>query len=316
MGWFKSLFGKKEVEQPVVEAAPEKAATVPGSPDLREAVTWEILDVDVNDVAQHPTALDDIYQGKIDGLYIRNAVRSEMLEDIEGYLEGIETAKDGILMEPAPFGFVVGRTITGCAKADLETVYFPETEAASNMAKHIFNRPIEDIITDALTPIAGGRKVALPKFTNGDLYKPCTFRVLKPGRTEGIRVHIGNEFIQLLPQLEHITSLVDRTIQLSYFIVVQEPEDGGELLIFDKVWKNTPYEMVENRAMETRPEQRERDFEQVKYKAIRPRKGDMFLFDGGRIWHKVSPVKGNTSRITIGGFAGFGLDKEHLYYYA
>jgi hypothetical protein len=35
---------------------------------------------------------------------------------------------------------------------------------------------------------------------------------------------------------------------------------------------------------------------------LKPEEGDLLLFAGGNIWHRVLTVQGNKSRITIGGF--------------
>ena len=51
-------------------------------------------------------------------------------------------------------------------------------------------------------------------------------------------------------------------------------------------------------------------------RAIRPRAGDLLFFDGGRIWHLVSAVRGQRVRITLGGFAAFSLDDRSIVYWS
>jgi hypothetical protein len=49
---------------------------------------------------------------------------------------------------------------------------------------------------------------------------------------------------------------------------------------------------------------------------IKPKKGDMILFQGGNIWHRVETVRGNIPRITFGGFIGISIDKTKFYYWS
>ena len=43
--------------------------------------------------------------------------------------------------------------------------------------------------------------------------------------------HVGNEFMFDCRESAHILSLEESTTQLSYFILLQEPKDGGELVV-------------------------------------------------------------------------------------
>ena len=44
-------------------------------------------------------------------------------------------------------------------------------------------------------------------------------------------------------------------------------------------------------------------------------KGDLLLFDGGRIWHQVRPVLGQTNRVTIGGFTALSKNHRKVFYW-
>ena len=80
--------------------------------------------------------------------------------------------------------------------------------------------------------MAGGRKVLVPEMPDRGRYKPCTVRFLAPNKDE-MQAHVGNEFITGLQQYDHIKSLLSLQDQLSYFLVLQAPEAGGELVLFD-----------------------------------------------------------------------------------
>tara|TARA_B110000037_G_C17118308_1_gene504712 strand:+ start:2967 stop:3140 length:174 start_codon:yes stop_codon:yes gene_type:complete len=56
--------------------------------------------------------------------------------------------------------------------------------------------------------------------------------------------------------------------------------------------------------------------DKIKTVKIKPKKGDMIIFQGGEIWHRVELVKGKKSRYTIGGFMGFSLDDKEIIYWS
>jgi hypothetical protein len=43
---------------------------------------------------------------------------------------------------------------------------------------------------------------------------------------------------------------------------------------------------------------------------------DLLFFYGGRIWHRVNPIEGATTRITLGGFAAFSKNDQDIYYWS
>jgi hypothetical protein len=49
---------------------------------------------------------------------------------------------------------------------------------------------------------------------------------------------------------------------------------------------------------------------------VKPLAGDVLIFSGGPIWHRVEDIKGDTSRITYGGFLNFSKDGKELFYWA
>ena len=42
---------------------------------------------------------------------------------------------------------------------------------------------------------------------------------------------------------------------------------------------------------------------------IKPKPGELLIFNGGHIWHKVEDIKGKSDRITVGGFMDMSADK-------
>lgn len=147
---------------------------------------------------------------------------------------------------------------------------------------------------------AHGRPVQEPTGPDGRSFPPATLRRMPPGHM--IPTHVGRWFqttkgyAPLLPQ-------VRRDFQLSWFVTLQRPDDGGYLEVFDLQWQA--------------PEVPRRDGDNVDGEAVserwprqpfRPEGGDLLLFNGGRWYHQVTRVQGSRPRFTFGGFCGFSHD--------
>lgn len=155
---------------------------------------------------------------------------------------------------------------------------------------------VRDTFGMEVTPLYNSREaVHLP---------PFTFRELLPDAGELV-VHCENLFFQEFPDyfawLERMNLKDNR---FSFFIVLQDSEEGGELCCFDLHWNHVGgrhgwgFEMLEDR---------QGNVINVNDPAIRrmyvnPLAGDLVIFCGGNVWHRVERVRGQRSRITLGGF--------------
>ena len=59
-----------------------------------------------------------------------------------------------------------------------------------------------------------------------------------------------------------------------------------------------------------------RNIENEEVQLIDPQKGDLILFAGGQIWHRVEQVMGSRERVTIGGFLSFNYEKDAVCYWS
>jgi len=98
---------------------------------------------------------------------------------------------------------------------------------------------------------------------------------------------------------------------------MQNSESGGELTIYDMLWDN-----VKSKAS---PEEnnyvideagRDLYLKDVRSFSVRPKVGDILIFAGGPIWHRVENIKGTIPRITFGGFLNFSKDGKELFYWS
>ncbi len=105
--------------------------------------------------------------------------------------------------------------------------------------------------------------------------------------------------------------------QLSYFMVLQNPEEGGELTVYDLLWdERITKDYPENNEFLIDPNGNRLYLNDLKSFAIRPMPGDVLVFSGGPIWHRVEEVKGSLPRITFGGFVNFTKDDSGIYYWS
>lgn len=132
---------------------------------------------------------------------------------------------------------------------------------------------------------------------------PFTIRELLPGKGELI-IHCENLFFKEFPQFFNLLKWLDiKDNKLSYFITLSEAEVGGELCCFDLNWSNIKTrvddEQLQNEHFQNINIVNNPD---IKRHFIKPEPGDLLLFAGGNVWHRVEKVGGFKSRITLGGF--------------
>jgi hypothetical protein len=97
--------------------------------------------------------------------------------------------------------------------------------------------------------------------------------------------------------------------------MLQKPEAGGELTIFD-VTRTKAVKKLNDLQLESRSGELLDIEKNVDNMPLQIDNGDLLIFDGGTIWHRVELVKGNKHRITLGGFIGFTKDGNEIYYWS
>lgn len=142
------------------------------------------------------------------------------------------------------------------------------------------------------------------------------FRWLQPNLGGSI-VHCENLFQMDSPVCADVFRQMHKEGELSFFLALQYPESGGELAIYDAEWPevNGKDGFHNDEYLLTRSRQRVY-LEQIKRFLVKPSPGDILVFRGGAIWHRVEPIFGQLPRITFGGFMSFSADGERIHYWA
>ena len=129
---------------------------------------------------------------------------------------------------------------------------------------------------------------------------------------------MGNDFV-LLPQARRLADTLDIRCQLSWFIPLQTAEEGGELELYGLDFEDTrPLREERPPGSDGMDELSGLTFlvELADSMRVDPAAGDLVLFDGGRWYHRVRPVRGHRPRITLGGFLAFSRDGEELFFWS
>lgn len=144
--------------------------------------------------------------------------------------------------------------------------------AAARQVEKALPAELLGALTRELRGMAPGLGLKVPKTADGAFYAAVTARVLPPGAD--IAVH--SERCDW-PAMAQLRTHADLTIQLSFYLVLQAPEAGGELQLYEGHNLDDP-------------------------QPIPLSTGDLVVFDGTRHNHRVTPVEGDTERWTLGGF--------------
>jgi hapalindole-type alkaloid chlorinase len=145
---------------------------------------------------------------------------------------------------------------------------------------------------------------------------PATIRHFYPDMG-GLFVHCGYLFQVQTPIYYDAVEKMEKEGQLSFFVVMQQPEIGGELTLYDMVWDNVnKKDSAENNEYVLDKYGNRVLLSEVNSRKYNPSPGDILVFYGGRIWHRVEPIFGSRPRITLGGFINFSKDDKICFYWS
>ncbi|ACY13426.1 2OG-Fe(II) oxygenase [Haliangium ochraceum] len=256
---------------------------------------FRILDIHASEVAQHPDLVRQIYDGRTDGVIIREVFAQDAIRSIVHRLRNEQLDFPTGSYE---WGQVYGRVLFA-AKPDMDG-YHQDAQSFRRACKELFSSTadFEDKVNEILGALAAGTPVRVAE-VDGRAFAPATIRFMESGH--GLAIHRGNQFMSKLSLIPSLADTVDYENQLSYFVVLDEPEVGGELVLYE---------------LDLSDRRPERIMANSKRQLLRPHAGDLLLFQGGRIWHEVAKVEGERSRITIGGFAAYTPDHQELVWWS
>jgi hapalindole-type alkaloid chlorinase len=296
----------------------------------------DFYEISLDDLQRFPTAIQDIHHGRYHGIIVRGVFDPDVAAEVSRRVErgqapiertvlqgrlaryvGGDTERSTLAREETP-GYVLGtpRMTVRMAEGDDDRYLAAAAEFRAGCRVLFEGLPdFEERMTMVLGALAGGRTVQVPPGPAGATYTPATIRVLPKGYK--IPIHVEN-FVRL-PAARWLAGHADMTCQLSYFVTLQVPQGGGELIVY-------ALESADLEALQS-----ERDGSSPGYGGagkvpkfsphcesltFKPDPGDLIIFDGTRYFHRVTDIQGARNRITMGGFLLISKDDTTIYYWS
>lgn len=284
--------------------------------------------VDAKDMsALHPNGLTDLYRSDKDGFLVKNFLSQDEVRSVLDNFHLMDSKAVANTSVGYTYPMIFAEFSLRNAELNEEELkvrardYFLSNDDYAAEFKADFGFDIKARLDDFLSSLSGGRSIEVPiGMSDVGHYPFGNFRYLKP-HGGGMSIHCGNYFQNRFRLFySHLTRSAQVVNQMSYFIMIQPAEVGGDLQIFDLRWEDgqTKTDNLENKEV-IMPDGRriypDTDPAYVKFK-ISPQPGDLILFQGGNIWHRVTPIEGNRPRITFGGFIAPNLAQTGFYYWS
>jgi hypothetical protein len=280
---------------------------------------YKIAECNVSDLTKDAMLIDRIYQGDISGFIVQNFFNADEVTRIkENYYKHKHrhlNVDEGFIGYPMGFA-AVAQTI--CDNESKLQEYFIESQEFRKNFATDFGVDIEEKMQKIVSSLTY-KSIAVPtgNFGQGS-YTHATFRELLPNKGK-IKAHCENYFFEEFPNFfQKLSQWIQLKNQLSYFIVIQTPDKGGELTLYDAIWDNITTRLTGDIVLVDKEGKRYNieDNDEILNQKLSPKEGSLLIFAGGQIWHRVEEVMGTKSRLTLGGFMSLSHDGKTIYYWS
>ncbi len=260
---------------------------------------------------QQPDELVDglrrIREGTLQGLLIKSVVDPQRLQAGLAKLESGQHTLGQYRFAPGFPGWTYGLNLD-LAPSDLDD-YTAQVEDTLSGLLDLFGWPLFEHIFKQLERLAQPCPLEVPQSQAGKPYLPVTIRRLPEGGL--LPPHVGNEQKGRAPYSDLNTKIGSESM-MSYFLMLQTPERGGELRVHDI----QDSELTSDDFFRGRLQVDHRLEAGVQHEDVVPQAGDLLVFDGGRWVHEVLQVQGGRTRWTLGGFLAFSEDLDRILVWA
>lgn len=265
----------------------------------------EWYDFPVNEAADRPRLVTDIMAQRVDGMTVRGVFTPHEVERAVRSLPEHRTHET-----PVVFGTVLARPLMQSGMSTDRTMHLDDAERFHEEFLDMFGFDPHERLAGVFATMSGGMALTAPT-EDGRPYNPGQIRIMEPGGG-GLAAHAGNEFLISNKEgsANHLWETTDALDHMSYFVVLQRPDEGGELSVYDKLWVD-PRDGDGETAIPLTHEAT--DFDALAHITVDPDPGALVVFRGGRRWHRVEPVFGSVPRLTYGGFVAPSRDHRELH---
>jgi len=259
-----------------------------------------------DDLSDHADSVQRMEAGDLTGVVVENLFAPDFCESVVARFQQAVQEDPGLpLYYPAPFGHVFGTTLM---ENDLPG-YLQRAKLTDQVLEDCFLHQYKATIFSFLAQLGRGYRFLPAVHIDGQRFSMSGVRILEGGK-EPLEAHVHQEFPLHFPSYQGVTRQLDLGTELSYYVVLQAPEAGGDLVLYDLTWEDTPDDYLDSSAFMSKV--RADRLQSGDRMHLRLQAGDAILFAANRVWHRVEPVaESSRPRITVGGFLAKANDKKH-----
>lgn len=277
---------------------------------------WRIESINY-DEAEQRNLIAEIYSHENNGFVVTGFLSSDEVAHALENLQVLDKSSAGAFTRgegySIPKSFSMLSDISSRDKVFLDA-YIDSVRSYNKRLSQIFSFDLEARLFAYFKRIGGAesvRKVEVGQ-KESNTFPSSTVRVCYPDKG-GIPIHVGNMFFSMYPEFYgNIEKQIGKNDQLSYFILLSKPDSGGRVILYNATWPKYVSISGDDLVSSGGAQKRIEDFN-TQFIDLSP--GDLLLFDGGNIWHRVENLSGGKDRVTVGGFVSMS-DNKGMYVWA
>lgn len=249
--------------------------------------------------------IQQLLNEEVTGILFKGFLAPSEVQSVKKHLQQIPTEKKTIVNQgfhSYPMSFAQFTQMKAAGQFSIEDYINTASKVLANQLSEIGIDVTKKLINflEQMEPFRHVSPIIEPQY--GKPLVPFNVRELFPGNGELV-VHCENLFFDEFPDFFNWLRLMNiKENKFSYFITIQKPESGGELCCYNLNWKKVKARVSHTKLLDVEGKTIDIEDENTERYLVLPEEGDLLLFAGGNVWHKVLTVQGKQSRITIGGF--------------
>ncbi|NCQ98162.1 MAG: hypothetical protein GPJ28_01955 [Microcystis aeruginosa L211-11] len=265
----------------------------------------QVITRQVTDLADIPDILSEIRQETVQGIIIKQVFSQREMQQLAQYVQSLEAG-----FFPTRYGKTYGLSLS-----DIEgnkANYLDKAEQFRKMLIDALPIDFEARITQIFKQLSNGRAICCPQ-EDAKKYTPATIRFVPPNQP-GIVAHVDSEFTYS-PNYSYLHQIADVPNCFSYFIVVNKPTHGGELILHQLYFNSDELKNLKTGLNQFIMDKKQ-NLNHYSQQSFELFEGDLVIFKSSTITHEIAYVSGAITRITIGGFLSISHDNQKIYYWS
>ncbi len=257
-------------------------------------------------------------KGTVDAVIVRDFVNNVEIKKILDNLWNQEPNAERLVNSKTfPETFAIIDSKKGNIEGQLSR-YFELCNRFRETFRDVFEVDIEHKLNEVFDSLNSKGRSHTLRINETESFIPFTIRMIVPQKNH-IDIHCGNQFIQTSPEFyAKMAEKVNVHNQLSFFLLLEKPESGGELSIYNVGYDKAKTADLERQEIILEDGTRlSTQDDNVLYKQkMDLNEGDLIIFSAGNLWHRVQEVYGSKMRITLGGFLGYSKQNADIYFWS